>query len=238
MKEGFLVVGLGTLGWQAAVNLHRARTSVLAIDLSQEVIDSIQSKVTKAVCVDATDFEALKSIGALEMKHALISLPHNFDSAVIITYHLKKNGFKTITVRVETEHQMEAIKAVGATSTVFPERDTALALVRSMVYPSLADEIPLGEDFAILELPCPEVFGGKSLVELNLRRKHQVSLIAIKKPSTESQQEQVRVSPNPEEALSADWNLLVLGTHKRLARFKDWVTTQDELSKKSQQSEE
>jgi trk system potassium uptake protein len=229
--QHFIVIGLGTLGWQTATGLHSAGAGVLAIDRRLEVINDIQDRVAQAACLDATDVEAMRAVGAYDLRNAVVSLPHHFDAAVLITYSLRKEGYKRIYVRVETEHQAEAIIAVGATNVVFPERDTAHILVRSLMYPSLADEIQLGEDFAFLEVACPPEFDGKSLAELNLRRKHHITLIATKALATAERAERVHMSPSPDEPLKSSERLLVLGNHKYLAQFKRYVIEQLEAER-------
>ncbi len=229
--QHFLVIGLGTLGWQTAIGLHSAGAGVVAIDRRLEIINEIQDRVAKAACLDATDVEAMRAVGAYDLRNAVISLPHHFDAAVLITYSLRKEDFKRIYVRVETEHQAEAIRAVGATNVVFPERDTAHVLVRSLMYPSLADEIQLGEDFAFLEIDCPPSFDGKSLAELNLRRKHHITLIATKTLASAERAERVHMSPSPDEPLRLSEHLLVLGSHKNLAQFKRFVHDQIEAER-------
>jgi trk system potassium uptake protein len=233
--QHFLVIGLGTLGWQTATGLHSAGAGVLALDRRLEVVNEIQDRVAQAVCVDATDVEAMRAVGAYDLRNAVISLPHHFDAAVLITYSLNKEGFKRIYVRVETEHQAEAIRAVGATNVVFPERDTAHILVRSLMYPSLADEIQLGEDFAFLEVACPPEFDGKSLAELNLRRKHHITLIATKAMATTERAERVHMSPSPDEPLKGSEHLLILGNHKSLAQFKRYVHDQLDADRERQE---
>ena len=235
--QHFLVIGLGTLGWQTAIGLHSAGAGVLAVDRKLDVINEIQDRVAKAVCLDAADVEAMHAAGAYDLRNAVISLPHHFDAAVLITYALRKEGYRRIYVRVETEHQAEAIRAVGATNVVFPERDTAHVLVRSLMYPSLADEIQLGEDFAFLEVPCPPEFDGKSLAELNLRRRYHINLIGTKTPATAERAERVRMSPSPDDPLKDSDNLLVLGSHKYLAQFKRFVAEQLEAERERREQE-
>jgi trk system potassium uptake protein TrkA len=127
---------------------------------------------------------------------------------------------------VETEHQAQAIRMIGATNVVFPERDTALQLVRSLMYPGLADQIALGEDFSVLDVPCPPQFDGQSLAALNLRRKHHVTLLATKLPATAEHSERMNINPTPDEPLDADSHLIVVGSHKRLTQFRRWAAEQ------------
>jgi len=165
-------------------------------------------------------------VGAFELDNALISLPHHFDSAVLIAYALHKEGLQQIHVRVETENQAQAIRMVGATNVLFPERDTALHLVRTVMYPGLSDQIALGEDFSVLEVPCPPQFNGESLATLNLRRRHHITLLGTKLPATAERGEQMEINPAPDEPLNAECHLVVVGTHKRLLQFQRWANEQ------------
>ncbi|NQU43493.1 TrkA family potassium uptake protein [bacterium] len=224
MANGFLVIGLGTFGFQTASALYRQGAEVLAVDYDQDAIERISERVTRAVCVDALNEEALKEVGAFDLEMAIIALRRHFDTSVLVTHMLRRRDFKQILVQVDSSREGDAIRAVGATGTIFPERDMAERIARKLMVPDLADQIPLGGDVSIIEIACPREFVGKSLLDLGLRKQYGVTVIALKSRELGSREEKVQVAPSPEEPLEKNQTLVFLGRSDLLSRFKERVT--------------
>jgi trk system potassium uptake protein TrkA len=219
MAGNYLVLGLGRFGAHIARELYQQGAHVLAIDKNPDAVDDIMDEVTRAVTCDADDAEVLQAIGAFDVDVAIVAIARAFDVTVLVTHSLIQHAIKRIVVRVESERQSQAIRALGATDIVFPERDIAESVARRLIYPDLAEEIPLGADFAVMEVPCPPEFAGKTLQELNLRRRYKVNLIAVKRQPEDRDREVVTPAPAPEDPLPAGSKLLLLGTLKKL----DWL---------------
>ncbi|MBN2082841.1 TrkA family potassium uptake protein [bacterium] len=221
LPRTFLVAGLGRFGSQVAQQLAGQGAVVLAVDIDADKVEEIKDYVPRAVCLDAADSEAMAAVGAFDLDVAIIAFPGRFDKSVLVTHALRKHHMKRIIVRVTTSEEAEAILAIGATEVVFPERDVAHSIADQLLYPDLAGQVPLSDDFSVLEIPCPPQLVGKTLEELHLRRKHGVTLIAIKcQPDDPLGQAHVRAAPDPDEPLEADCHLLLLGARKRLRWFK------------------
>ena len=221
MSRSFLVIGMGTFGSESARALYRQGGTVLAIDNNEEMIARISDQVTQAVCADATDESALRAVGAFEVDTAIVALRRHFDSTVLVTHMLKKQGLRQILVQVDTNKEAEAIRAVGATSVIFPERDMAEQIARKLMVPDLAEQIPLGDNVGIIEFPCSSAFEGKTLVELGIRKNYGITVIALKsKPGPDGRQK-VEAAPSPEVPLEAGQALVLLGKSDLLARFKE-----------------
>lgn len=221
MSKGYLVIGLGTFGAETARVLYRQGGKVLAVDAQSDRINAFKDDVTLAVCADAKDEQALEVVGAFDLQTAVVALRRHFDTSVLVTYMLKKRGFKEIIVQVDSLAEAEAIKAVGATGVVFPERDMAERIVRRLMVPNLTDLIPLGDDVAIVELPCPKVFAGKTLIELAVRKRYGIDVIALKLPETQDHAGKIRAVPASDIPLEVEQNLILLGTYDLLRRFRE-----------------
>ena len=221
MIRNFLVIGLGTFGSETARALYRHGGTVLAIDNDEEMIARISNQVTQAVCADATDETALRAVGAFEVDTAIVALRRHFDSTVLVTHMLKKQGLRQILVQVDTNKEAEAIRAVGASSVIFPEHDMAEQIARKLMVPDLADQIPLGDNVAIIEFPCPSAFVGKTLVELGIRKNYGITVIALKSKPEPDGRQKVEAAPSPEEPLEAGQALVLLGKSDLLTRFKE-----------------
>lgn len=221
MAGNYLVLGLGRFGAHIARELYQQGGHVLAIDKDPDAVDEVVDQVTRAVTCDADDAEVMQALGAFDVDVAIVAIARAFDTTVLVTHSLIQHEIKRIVVRVESERQAQAVRALGATDIVFPERDIAENVARRLIYPDLAEEIPLGADFAVMEVPCPHEFEGKTLQEINLRRRFKVNLIAVKQRRGEKgNEEMVTPAPSPEDPLPPESSLLLLGSLKKLDWFR------------------
>ena len=222
MEKMFVVFGLGTFGMQTAQALYRGGATVLVIDYNEQMVEHVSASVTQAVCAEATDEEALQAVGVFDANAAIVALRRHFDTSVLVTHLLKARGVKEILVQVDSEKEADAIRAVGATAVIFPERDMAERIARALLVPDLAEQIPLGDDVGIIETPCPPHFVSKTLIDLDIRRNFGVMVIAIKsRLLAEKGKEKVEVAPPPDQPLRPGDRLLVIGHSSALARFKE-----------------
>ncbi len=221
-ERTFLIIGMGTFGSAATRVLYNSGATVIAIDVNEEAIQRISDLATRAICVDALDEQALRACGALDVNVAIVAVRRRFDTSVLVTHLLKQAGIPEIAVLVDSEAESGAIRAIGATSVIFPERDMAHRIANKLLFPDLADQIPLGQGVAIIEVPCPPAFEGKSLIELNLRREYSVNVIALS--STDRRHHRVvHPAPHPTEPLKNSDHLILLGKSEQLAMFKDLI---------------
>lgn len=224
MKDTFLVVGLSTFGLQTAQALYKGGAMVMAVDGNPDIIDRVQGSISKAVCADVTNEEALLAVGAFDVNVAILGLRRHFDTSVLATYMLKKRNVRTVCVQVDTEQEGQAIRAVGADHVIFPERDMAERLAQRLLRPELADQIPLGENVGLVEVPCPPSFVGKTLLKLNIRKRFGVTVIALKyPPKVPGGREIVEVAPAPDEELKKGCGMVIIGKTEHLSRFRKTV---------------
>ncbi|MBF0213850.1 MAG: TrkA family potassium uptake protein [Magnetococcales bacterium] len=215
MPYNFLVIGLGTFGRQAAVALASGGAEVLAVDHSEERVNGIRDQVSRAVCCDTLDEEAMSSIGAFDVDCAIVAIRRHFDVTVLATHALHKKGVPRILAQVESDNEAEAIRAVGSTETIFPQRDMALRIANKLLHPNLADHIPLGCGAALIDIPCPPPFAGHTLGGLALRTRYGVTLIGLRPAPVHgapTPSDPMQLNPPPETRLRADDHLLLLGT--------------------------
>ena len=176
----FAVIGLGNFGFHAAKALFEDGNEVVAIDLDKGRVQAIDPYSTEAVVLDATDKEALKSLGLENMDGVIVSTGTKISTSILICLYLQENGVKKILAKALDEDHGKILKRVGATEIIHPERDMALRVSRGLSRPNILDFIPLADDFDLVQVGPPREFIGKSLKELNLRAKYNVHIIAIK----------------------------------------------------------
>ncbi|MBF0189671.1 MAG: TrkA family potassium uptake protein [Magnetococcales bacterium] len=223
ITKNFLVVGLGTFGRQAALALAEGGAEVLAVDCSEERVNRVRDRVSRAICCDTLDDDAMHSIGAYDVDCAIVAIRRHFDITVLATHALHKHGVPRILAQVDSDNEAEAIRALGSTEAIFPQRDMALRIANRLMHPDLAEHIPLGNHAALIDIPCPAPFAGQTLGGVALRTRHGVSLIGIR-PAHEHGASQpldpVRLNPPPETRLRAEDRLLLLGSLEELERIQ------------------
>jgi trk system potassium uptake protein TrkA len=176
----FAVIGLGNFGFHTAKALFEDGNEVVAIDVDKNRVQAIDPYSTEAVVLDATDKEALKSLGLENMDGVIVSTGTKISTSILICLYLQENGVKKILAKALDEDHGKILKRVGATEIIHPERDMALRVSRGLSRPNILDFIPLAEDFDLVQVGPPNDFIGKSLKDLNLRAKYNVHIIAIK----------------------------------------------------------
>ncbi len=173
------VIGLGQFGSELARELAH-RCEVLALDNNEDRVNAIADSVQRAMIVDARDFTGLSSLVRDDFDEAIVSLGESMEASVLCTLHLKKIGLNTIRAKAVSEDHASILRAVGASETIFPERETARRVAAQIVNPNLLDFVPLGEDFEVMDVGVPDAFIGKSLLNLKLRERFGVFVIAVK----------------------------------------------------------
>ena len=184
----FAVIGLGNFGFHAAKALYEDRNEVVAIDEDRARVQAIDRYATEAVVLNATDKDALKSLGLENMDGVIVSTGTKISTSVLICLHLQEIGVKKILAKALDDDHAKILKRVGATEIIHPEREMALRVSRGLSRPNVLDFIPLSDEFDLIQVGPPREFIGKNLKELNLRAKYNVHIIAIREliPETSS----------------------------------------------------
>lgn len=176
----FAVIGLGNFGFHAARALFEDGNEVVAIDTDKARVQAVDPYSTEAVVLDATDKEALKSLGLENMDGVIVSTGTKISTGILICLHLHEIGVRKILAKALDNDHGKILKRVGATEIIHPERDMALRISRGLSRPNVLDFIPLADEFDLIQVGPPGEFIGKSLKQLNLRAKYNVHIIAIK----------------------------------------------------------
>jgi trk system potassium uptake protein TrkA len=175
-----VVIGLGIFGSQLARQLYENGLEVVAIDKNRDVVQRIKDHSTKAVLADATDKEVLESIGIDAKDTVVISFGEDLSASTLLTLYLKEMKVKEIIVKVPNEDYKRILLKVGASEAIIPEREMANKVARSIISPNVLEYLPISEDYTIVELAPPTTFIGKSLADLDLRKKYNLQVIAIR----------------------------------------------------------
>jgi trk system potassium uptake protein len=175
-----VVIGLGIFGSQLARQLYESGLEVMAIDKNREVVQRMKDYCTKAVVADAAEMDTLASLGVRETDTAVISFGEDLSASTLLTLHLRELKVKTIIVKVPNEDYKRILLKVGASEAIIPEREMAIRVARGIISPNVLEYLPISDDYTICELAPPQAFIGRSLAELDLRKKHNIQVIAIR----------------------------------------------------------
>jgi trk system potassium uptake protein TrkA len=180
MGKKYLTIGLGNFGFNVTKTLFEEGHDVIAVDRDEEAIQRVQPYCTQAILGDATQREMIKTLGVEEMDAAIVSMGGNENAATLITLYLKELSAKRIVVKAGSEDHGKILSKVGANDIIYPEKDMAIKVARSLSTPDVLDYIPMSGDYLIAEIAPLEAFVGKSLAELQLRSRYGITIIAIK----------------------------------------------------------
>jgi trk system potassium uptake protein TrkA len=178
-KKHIVVIGLGEFGRELAKQLAKD-CEVLALDREEAMVEAIMNKVQRALILDVRDFQSLSSVVTRDFDEAIVGMGESLESSIMATLHLKKIGVKRIWAKATTADHAAILKAIGANEIIFPERETARRLAAQLVNPNLLDFIPLEGDYRVMDVAPPDSFYGHTLIELDLRRRFGVFVLAIK----------------------------------------------------------
>lgn len=179
--KSYIVIGLGRFGTEVACRLCEQGCEVLAVDMSNELVQQVSDYVTHAVVGDARDKDVLKALGAKDFDCGIVAIGGSLADSVLATMNLKELGVPCVISKAHDETHRQVLKKLGADKIVIPEKENAYRLAKSLASRNVLDYIELSEDYGIIEVPVPGVWVGKSLLELNVRAKLGVNILAIKR---------------------------------------------------------
>ena len=208
--RSYIVIGLGRFGTEAAKRLYQLGCEVLVIEQRSELVQQISDSVTQAVVGDARDKGVLRALGASDFECAIVAVGDSLADSILATMNLKELGVPYVVCKAHDETHRQVLLKLGADMVVIPEQEQANRLARSLSNPNVLDYIELSEDFAIVEVPVPAGWVGKSLKDLNVRAKLGVNIIAIKQGTS------INVSPGADYAMQPNDVMVVLGDTKAL----------------------
>jgi len=222
----FAIIGLGRFGQTLARTLTKNGAEVVAIDSSLEVVDDVRESVTFSLRLDATDEKALMAQDMDKMDAVIVAIGQGFEAKALCIAILKKIGVKHIVCRAESDMRAKILTAIGADEVVYPEEESALRLAQRLVAPNIVDYVELAEGHSLVQFEAPRQFHGKQIIELDLRRKYEVNLVAIKRRITAKgpdgkviYQEKIIDVPRPIDKIEPNDILVIVGSDENVLRL-------------------
>lgn len=207
----FCIIGLGRFGYQVATGLAENGMDVMAIDSNESIVASIRDQVSRAICMRVTDEAELRNVGVDEMDTVIVAMAENFAQSILITALLKKRlNIKHIIARAINDIHAEILTLIGADSTILPEKEIGIRLADSLSSP-FPDLVRLAKNFSVTPLDAPQSFIGKTIENLDLTHRFQVTCIGIKKGNE-------IVPAHPEHIVTAHEQLICAGSTENLEK--------------------
>ena len=210
----YAVFGLGRYGKAVAKELVEDGAEVLAIDIDEEVVNEASAVIPFCKCADITDPEVIKQLGISNMDVVVISMAGDLEASVMATMLCKEAGVKRVIVKCANEMNCKIMTKVGADQVVIPESESGIRLAKNLLSSGFLDIIELAKDVSMVELSVRPEWEGKNLIELSLRKKYGVNVVAL------IEGKDVCTNINPEQALSGSMKLIVIGNTAKLSKLK------------------
>ena len=211
--KNILLIGLGRFGRHLAVELNELGHEVMAVDDEEDRVNEILSYVTNAQIGDSTNADFLKSLGIGNFDICFVTISANFENSLETTSLLKELGAKIVISRAERDIQKKFLLRNGADQVVYPERQVAKWASIRYTADHILDYMEIDASHAIFEAEVPEEWLGKTIGELDVRRKYNINIIAVKDKGG------VNIALSTDTLLKQDATILVIGEHKAIKRW-------------------
>mgnify|MGYP000323537306 FL=1 len=212
-QKEYIVIGLGRFGTSVAKQLEANGCKVLAIDRDEKKIRQIAEYVTLAMCVDVTNEEALKELGGRNFNGAIISIGHGLEAAVLASIWAKEQGIDLVIAKAYDETQGKILTKIGVDEIVHPEKERGVHLANALAFNNLFDAIELTSEYSIADIDILGSWIGKSLKELNLRKKYGVNVVAIRRGGA------LVINPDADDPVQKNDIFVLLGLNNTLKRI-------------------
>lgn len=203
-KLQFFVAGLGRFGESVAVTLDRMGYDVMAMDKDEDVVQDLSDQLGYVVCADASDEKNLNAIGAGNADVAVVAIG-DLSASLLTTLLLKDMGVKRIVVQALDELHGKMLQKIGADKIVYSEKEMGIRVAHNLTSPGIVDYIEMNNNITVVTIHIPEEWVGKTLIDLDVRRKYHITVVAIRR------QTENFINPRPDMVMQAGDMLVILG---------------------------
>ena len=213
-QKSYAVLGLGRYGLAVAKELVANGADVLAIDIDETIVNSAIDSVPYCKCADITDIAVLKQLGIATMDVVIIAMASSLESSVMSVMLCKELGVKMIIAKCANEMHGKILSKCGADKVVLPEIESGVRLAKNLLSSGFVDVIELSNDVSLIDLDVKEEWVGQTLIDLNLRKKYGLNVIAIREGDA------LQINVDPHAKLSKEMQLVVIVNTSKLSKLK------------------
>ena len=214
IHQTYAVLGLGRYGRAIAKELVESGAEVLAVDTDEEIVNEAITDIPFCKCADFTEPEVIKQLGISNMDVVIVATASNLEASVMATMLCKEAGVKTVIAKCANEMHQKILSRIGADRVVFPEKESGTRLAKNLISSGFVDIIELSKDISMVELDVRPEWVSKTLVELNLRKKYSINVVAIK------MNDEVNMDIDPHTVLTDAMKLIVVANVSKLDKLK------------------
>ncbi len=211
--KNILLIGLGRFGKHIAMQLNVLGHQVMAVDLNEDRVNEALPYVTNAQIGDSTNEDFLASLGVGNYDVCIVTISSNFQNSLEATSLLKELGAKLVVSRAERDVQAKFLLRNGADEVVYPEKQMAKWTAIRYTADHILDYIEVDDQHAIFEVDIPESWVGKSIGQLDVRKKYNINIMAIRDSG------KINIALTPDTVLPKNITLLVIGEYKSLQKY-------------------
>ena len=214
MKNTYAVFGLGRYGTAVARELVENGMEVIAVDSDQRIVNAAADELPVCKCADITDPDVIRQLGIGNVDVVIVAMANNLEASVMAVTLCKEAGVPTVIAKCANEMHQKILNRVGADKVVFPENESGIRLAKNLLSSGFVDMVSLAKNVSMIELDVKPDWLGKNLIELNLRKKYSINVVALRKGDT------VSVDIDPHAALQADDKLIVIANTEKLSKLR------------------
>ena len=213
-NKTYAVFGLGRYGTAVAKELVENGAEVLAVDIDEEKVNEAVTEIPYCKCADVTDPEVLKQLGISDIDVVIISMATNLEASVMAAMLCKEMGVKMVISKCASEMNCKILSKVGADRVILPEQESGIRLAKNLLSSGFVDILEISSDVSMAELEVRSEWENKSLLELNLRKKYSINIVAV------IENGKATVNIDPEKPLEKSMRLIVIADTAKLRKLK------------------
>ncbi|MBR6509529.1 MAG: TrkA family potassium uptake protein [Clostridia bacterium] len=214
INKSYAVLGLGRYGRAVAEELINNGAEVLAVDIDQNNVNNAIETLPVCKCADITEPETIKRLGISNIDVVIIAMASNLEASVMAVTLCKEAGVKTVIVKCGNEMHQKILSRVGADKVIFPEKESGTRLAKNLITSGFSEMIELSDDVSMVEINIKDEWVGKTLIELSLRKKYSVNVVAVKKG------DEITTTIDPALPLEKGMELIVIANTSKLQKLK------------------
>ena len=212
-KKSYAILGLGKFGRTIAIELSRSGADVLAVDINESLVREIAPYVTHAVKADICDQNAIEALGLSNMDVVVVAASGRLDASVTATIFAKEAGVPFIIAKAQDDVQSRILKKIGADRVLIPEHESGVRVAHSIFSDNFIDFIELSDRIRMIETAINPEWVGKSLTELNIRKRYHINVIAIRVNG------RLDTNIDPQRPLPAGCSVLLIADRNEISKL-------------------
>lgn len=214
INQTYAVFGLGRYGRAVAKELVANGAEVIAVDIEESIVNEVVGEIPFCKCADITDAEVIKRLGIANVDNVIIAMATNLEASVMAIMLCKEAGVKNVIAKCGTEMHQKIMSKVGADKVVFPENESGTRLAKNLLSSGFVDIMELAKGVSMVEMKVKPEWAGKTILELNLRKKYSINIVAICSDG------KVSTMIEPEKVLDESMSLIVIANPDKLNKIK------------------